>query len=151
MEHPLSLGRNIRRVHVNLSDFGLVLWTSLHNTVMHTSARILNLSYHHSTSIHPSSHNKWQIPYITDHPWSDYSHNNIQVSFSHWNPKWIQDYKHKRPKLVLLNKVRKVDDIEQEIGPNDTRNPTKEEPTSELGPPLSSLQLIRLLLPPSQC
>lgn len=112
-----------------------------HTTIRHRSTQVLSSHKQMTNSIHHWSSLKWLLP-------QQYTSFIFPLKS---NPKWIQHYKHRRPKLVSLNKVRKVDDIEQEIGPNDTRNPTKEEPTSELGPPLGSLQLIRLLLPPSQC
>lgn len=45
-----------------------------------------------------------------------------------------------------LEVVWEIQDIEEEVGPSNTRNSPKEEPTSELGPTICCLELIGLLL-----
>jgi len=52
----------------------------------------------------------------------------------------------KKERNKSLDVVRKVQDIEEEVGPNNTRNASEEEATGELGPPISGLELIGLLL-----
>ena len=50
----------------------------------------------------------------------------------------------------LLDKVREVQDIEEEVCPDHAGDPAEEEPASEFRPPVSSLQLIRGLFPAGQ-
>lgn len=46
-----------------------------------------------------------------------------------------------------LEEVGQVHDVEEEVCPSDTGNPTEEEPAGELGPSVRGLQLVGLLLP----
>lgn len=56
-----------------------------------------------------------------------------------------------RLRIYLFHRVREVEDIEQPVRPNNTRDPTEEPSASESSPPFRSLELISRLGTPRQC
>lgn len=47
---------------------------------------------------------------------------------------------------LLLEVVREVEHVEEEVGPGDAGDAAEEEPSGELRPPVGGLQLVALLL-----